>query len=97
METRANPERATRGLPLSRREAIRRIGLGAAIALPVIVTITAPTPAQAGTCKHNNVSCSTGSEGCSGFFNRGAPPKCVGGGGTVDFIAVDLVFLTISN
>ncbi|HKB64385.1 MAG TPA: PqqD family protein [Pyrinomonadaceae bacterium] len=79
METRANPERATRGLTLSRREAIRRIGLGAAIALPVIVTITAPTPAQAGTCKHNNVSCSTGSECCSGVCNPGAPPKCVGG------------------
>jgi hypothetical protein len=70
---------ATRAFTLSRREAIRRIGLGAAIALPVIVTITAPTPAQAGTCKHNNVPCSTGSECCSGVCNPGAPPKCVGG------------------
>jgi len=79
METMANLERATRGSTLSRREAIRRIGLGAAIALPVIITITAPTPAQAGTCKHNNVTCSTGSECCSGVCNPGAPPRCVGG------------------
>ena len=50
---------------LSRREAIRRIGLGAAIALPVVITITAPTPAQAGTCKTRNVPCSTGAECCS--------------------------------
>lgn len=78
-ETEDQPERATRGLTLSRREAIRRIGLGAAIALPVIVTITAPTPAQAGTCKHNNVSCSTGSECCSGVCGSVPPRKCIGG------------------
>ena len=79
LETDDQPERARPRLTLSRREAIRRIGLGAAIALPVIVTITAPTPAQAGTCKHNNVTCSTGSECCSGVCNPGAPPKCLGG------------------
>jgi Coenzyme PQQ synthesis protein D (PqqD). len=78
METLANPAR-TRGLTLSRREAIRRIGLGAAIALPVIVTITAPTPAQAGTCKHNGVTCSTGADCCSGTCVPGSPPKCAGG------------------
>jgi hypothetical protein len=78
-EIKAESERTTRGLTLSRREAIRRISLGAAIALPVIITISAPTPAQAGTCKHNNVSCSTGSECCSGVCGPGTPPKCVGG------------------
>jgi hypothetical protein len=53
------------GLPrISRREAIRLAGIGA-IALPIIVSISAPTPAQAGTCKSKNASCSTGAECCS--------------------------------
>jgi len=49
---------------ISRREAIRLAGVGA-IALPIIVSISAPTPAQAGTCKSKNASCSTGAECCS--------------------------------
>jgi len=50
---------------LSRREALRRLGLGAAIAVPIIVSITAPTPAMAGTCKAKGQSCGTGSQCCS--------------------------------
>jgi hypothetical protein len=49
---------------LSRRE-VMRLGLGAAIAVPIIVSISAPLPAQAGTCKSKNASCSTGAECCS--------------------------------
>jgi len=49
---------------LSRREALR-LGLGAAIAVPIIVSLSAPLPAQAGTCKPRNASCSTGAECCS--------------------------------
>ena len=56
---------------MSRREVLRRVGLGAAIALPIVVSITAPTPAQAGTCKASGVPCSTGSQCCS--------KACVGG------------------
>ena len=78
-ENHYQPSVATRNLTLSRREAIRRISLGAAIALPAIVTITAPTPAQAGTCKHNGVTCSTGADCCSGTCVPGSPPKCAGG------------------
>jgi hypothetical protein len=63
---------------MTRREAIRRIGLGAAVALPIVATITAPTPAQAGTCKHANASCNTGGECCSGVCS-GSPQKCLGG------------------
>ncbi|HEX3281732.1 MAG TPA: PqqD family protein [Pyrinomonadaceae bacterium] len=62
----------------SRREAIRRIGLVAAIALPAVVTIAAPTPAQAGTCRHANSSCTTGGQCCSGVCT-GSPLKCLGG------------------
>jgi hypothetical protein len=56
---------------MSRREAVRRIGLGTAITLPIVATMTAPTPAQAGTCRPNGASCGTGSQCCSG--------TCVGG------------------
>jgi hypothetical protein len=66
---------------MSRREAVRRIGLGAAIALPIVMTMTAPTPAEAAvSCKHHCVSCtspieccgtcSTNVSGCVG------PPMC---------------------
>lgn len=34
---------------LSRRDLVKKLGLSAAIALPVIISITAPTPAQAAT------------------------------------------------
>src|SRR6186713_2047245 len=62
--------------PVSRREAVRRIGLGAAIALPIVMTITAPTPAQAGSCRGAGVSCGTGSQCCSGTCSGGS---CLGG------------------
>ena len=66
---------------MSRREAVRRIGLGAAIALPLVATIISPTPAQAATCKPANASCNTGGECCSGVCQTGVPggPKCLGG------------------
>jgi hypothetical protein len=61
---------------MSRREAIRRIGIGAAIALPIVATITAPTPAQAGTCRPSGQPCSTSSQCCSGLCSGGS---CLGG------------------
>ncbi|MBC8032273.1 MAG: PqqD family protein [Pyrinomonadaceae bacterium] len=52
---------------MSRREAVRRIGLGAAIALPLVISITAPTAVQAAvSCGARCKPCSTGSECCSG-------------------------------
>lgn len=56
---------------MSRREAIRGIGIGAAIALPVVVSITAPLPAQAGTCRARGQTCGTSSQCCS--------QACIGG------------------
>ena len=50
---------------ISRREAVRRIGIGAAIAIPLVTTIIAPTPAQASTCLSKCSSCSTGAQCCS--------------------------------
>lgn len=54
-------------LGMSRREVVKRIGLGAAIALPVVLSITAPTPAQAATCFQANSPCMTSGECCSGL------------------------------
>lgn len=53
-------------LGMSRREAVKRIGLGAAIALPVVISITAPTAVQAGgSCKATGQACTNGPECCS--------------------------------
>jgi hypothetical protein len=52
---------------MTRREAVRRIGIGAVIAIPLVTTIIAPTPAQAATCKAPGVACSTSAQCCSGF------------------------------
>ena len=60
---------ASRVSLISRREAIRRVGIGAAIAIPVVASITAPTAVQAGSCGHTNSNCSTGADCCSGICN----------------------------
>ena len=57
-------------LGMSRREAVRRIGLGAAIALPVVISITAPTPAQAASLLPSNSPCSTSTECLSGICSN---------------------------
>jgi hypothetical protein len=54
---------------ISRREAIRRVGIGAAIAIPIVASITAPTAVQAGSCKATGQGCGTGSQCCSGICN----------------------------
>jgi hypothetical protein len=51
----------------SRRAAIRRIGIAAAVALPLIVSIVAPTPAHAASCLHGGQACSSNAQCCSGF------------------------------
>jgi hypothetical protein len=66
---------------MSRREAVRRIGLGAAIALPIVISMTAPTAVEAAvSCGHHCATCSspidccgtcsTSVSGCSGS------PRC---------------------
>lgn len=63
-------------LGMSRREAVKRIGLGAAIALPVIISITSPTPAQAGaSCRASGENCSSPTDCCS--MTCGGDGKCV--------------------
>ena len=57
---------------LGRREALRRIGLGAAALAPLVTTILLPTPAQASTCFASGTACTSSSQCCSGL--------CTGGG-----------------
>ena len=58
---------------MSRREAVRRIGLGAAIALPIVMSMTAPTAVEAAlSCGHHCASCSTSAD-CCGVCTTGVP------------------------
>jgi hypothetical protein len=62
---------------MTRREAVRRIGIGAAITIPLVTSIIAPTPAQAATCLTHCSPCSTGTQCCSGVCASN-PPGCSG-------------------
>jgi hypothetical protein len=57
---------------ISRREALKRVGIGAAIAVPIVVSITAPTAVQAGSCFATGHGCGTGSQCCSGICSGGS-------------------------
>ena len=65
---------------LSRRVALRRIGIAAAVVLPLITSIVAPTAAQTASCLHNNQPCANNTMCCSGVC---LPPilggRCFGG------------------
>ncbi|HWQ31394.1 MAG TPA: PqqD family protein [Blastocatellia bacterium] len=52
------------GFRLSRREAIRRLGLGAAAAVPLVTSIISPTAAQAATCGDKNNNNNQNAVGC---------------------------------
>lgn len=51
---------------LTRREVMAKLGTAAAIALPLVTTITTPTAAQTASCKAVNTPCTTTAE-CCGF------------------------------
>jgi hypothetical protein len=51
---------------LTRREVMAKLGTAAAVALPLVTTITTPTVAQAVSCKAVNTPCTTTAE-CCGF------------------------------
>jgi hypothetical protein len=69
------PKPAGNGARYSRRELLRRAGLASAAALPVVVSLLAPTPAAA------VATCVVGNAGCSGQpfgtqCNCGNPADC---------------------
>jgi hypothetical protein len=57
---------------LSRRELMKRVGLAAAVALPAVASIVAPTPAEASSCLPSGADCGTSAQCCQGSL-------CVGG------------------
>lgn len=54
---------------LTRREMVRVLGLAAVVAVPVVTSIVAPTPAQAATCLSSGASCTSSAQCCSGVCN----------------------------
>lgn len=50
----------------SRREAIRAIGIVGAIALPLVTSLVAPTPARAASCRANGMPCTSNAQCCTG-------------------------------
>jgi hypothetical protein len=52
---------------LSRREVMKRIGVAATVALPVVTSIIAPTAVAAATCTPTGGSCTSSAECCSGL------------------------------
>ena len=60
---------------ISRRDVMRRIGISAVVALPLVTSILAPTTAEAATCTPNGGPCGNAGNPpcCPGFTN------CVGG------------------
>jgi|ERR1051326_406397 hypothetical protein len=56
---------------MSRREMVRTLGIAAAVAVPLVTSIIAPTAVQASTCVPMGGSCSTGSQCCSKACDMG--------------------------
>lgn len=54
---------------LSRREVMKRIGVAAAVALPVVTSIIAPTAAQAANCFTSGTACTASAQCCSQLCN----------------------------
>ena len=57
---------------LSRREAVRRLGMAAAVSVPLVTTIVAPRAAEAGTC-------TPAGETCTGLPCCGSSVRCFTG------------------
>lgn len=60
----------------TRRQAIKKIGLAAVVALPIVSSLVAPTAAWAVACSAGVASCQTPSGAC----NQGIPCTCSGAG-----------------
>lgn len=68
---------------ISRREVLSRIGMGSAIALPIIAHVIAPPAAAAQTCIPNNSVCTQSAQCCSRCCKDvgGGINECKPGGG----------------
>ncbi|HMF55158.1 MAG TPA: PqqD family peptide modification chaperone [Pyrinomonadaceae bacterium] len=60
---------------MNRRQMMRALGIAAVVAVPVVTSIVAPTPAQAATCFAGGTPCTSGAQCCSGSC-VGSPGVC---------------------
>jgi len=56
---------------MTRRQMVHVLGVAAVIAIPLVTSIVAPTPAQAATCLANGAPCTGSQQCCSGLCNAG--------------------------
>lgn len=68
-------ESTAKGPTVSRRTLVLKYA-PAVLALPVIMSITAPTPAQNGSCGVQDAPCSTTADCCSGCICNGTNCSC---------------------
>jgi len=61
---------------MSRREAVRRIGLGAAITLPIVISMTAPTAVEAAVSCGAKCHPCTSPVDCCGVCSNSSVPGC---------------------
>jgi hypothetical protein len=55
---------------MNRRDMMRALGIAAVVAVPVVTSIVAPTPAQAATCFQSGASCTGSQQCCSGLCSN---------------------------
>ena len=51
---------------MSRRDFLRKAGVAAAVAVPVVISLSAPTKAHAASCLPSGAACTTSAQCCSG-------------------------------
>ena len=56
---------------MSRRDFLKKVGIATAVAVPAILSITLPTPAQAASCLPSGAMCSGNGQCCSGVCMAG--------------------------
>jgi len=68
---------------MSRRDVIKKIGIGSMIALPVVGSLVAPAAAHAQSCRANDAACTASAQCCSNCCKNVSPSinQCKPGGG----------------
>ena len=61
---------------MNRREVVRALGITAAVAIPMVASIVAPTPARASSCVQPGQPCTSSAQCCTGLCNGGCCGSC---------------------
>ncbi len=65
------PEKS--GATMSRRDLVRKLGLGAALLIPVVTMVIAPTAVSAASCRAKGQPCGAGLPACCGGLSCSSP------------------------